>query len=108
MGVPKIKEEDKPTFDAAVYSDRLQETRVAAGALPAVQVFDKTKPSSIVPLAKYVRNKLTDTVNALCEFTNDIKNDLDNVKDNQATVNQNQNQRLAAIEAQLANNPFPE
>lgn len=107
MGVPKVREEDKPTFDAAVYSDRLQETRQAAGALPAVQVFDKTKPASIVPLAQFVKGKLTDTVNALCQFTNDIKNDLDNVKDNQATINSNQNARLAAIEAQLSSNPFP-
>ena len=67
--VPKITDTEKPTFDAAVYSDRLQETRTAAGALPAVQVFDKTKPASIVPLAQYVRGKLTDTVNALTEFT---------------------------------------
>lgn len=107
MGVPKIQEEDKPTFDAAVYSDRLQETRVAAGALPAVQVFDKKSASSIVPLAKYVRIKLTDTVNALCQFTSDVKEDLDRTKDNQATINSNQNARLAAIEAQLTNNPFP-
>jgi hypothetical protein len=107
MGVPKIKEAEKPTFDGATYSDRLQETRLADGALPAVQVFDKTKPSSIVPLARYVKDKLTDTVNSLCQFTNDIKNDLDNVKENQATINSNQNQRLAAIEAQLSNTPFP-
>ena len=67
--VPKITQEQKPTFDAAVYSDRLQETRQADGRLPVVQVFDKTSPSSIVPLAKYVAGKLTDTVNALTEFT---------------------------------------
>jgi hypothetical protein len=67
--VPKITQEQKPTFDAAVYSDRLQETRQADGRLPAVQVFDKTSPSSIVPLARYVDGKLTDTVNALTEFT---------------------------------------
>lgn len=75
--VPKITEEQKPTFDAAVYSDRLQETRVAPGALPAVQVFDKTKPASIVSLAQYVRGKLTDTVNALSDFTAAQKKDLD-------------------------------
>ena len=67
--VPKITQEEKPTFDAATYSDRLQETRTADGALPAAQVFDKTKPASIVPLARYVAGKLTDTVNALSEFT---------------------------------------
>ena len=33
MGVPKIKEEEKPTFNAAIYSDRLQETRIADGPL---------------------------------------------------------------------------
>ena len=67
--VPKIKQEQKPTFDAAVYSDRLQETRQAVGALGPVQVFDKVSASSIVPLARYVAGKLTDTVNALTEFT---------------------------------------
>lgn len=107
MGVPKIKEADKPTFDAAVYSDRLAETRAAEGSLPAVQVFDKKSPSSIVPLARFVKGKLTDTVNALCEFTNDTKKDLDNYKENQRVWQTSQDQRLAAIEAQLANNPFP-
>jgi len=67
--VPKITQDEKPTFDAATYSDRLQETRTAAGALAPAQVFDKTKPASIVPLARYVAGKLTDTVNALSEFT---------------------------------------
>lgn len=67
--VPKITQDQKPTFDAAVYSDRLQETRQADGRLPAVAVFDKASPSSIVPLARYVAGKLTDTVNALSEFT---------------------------------------
>lgn len=67
--VPKITDSEKPTFNAAAYSDRLQETRQAPGALPAVPVFDKTKPDSIVPLAKYTKGKLTDTVNALTEFT---------------------------------------
>lgn len=67
--VPKIPDSEKPTFNAAAYSDRLQETRQAAGALPPVPVFDKTKPDSIVPLARYVREKLTDTVNALTDFT---------------------------------------
>ena len=67
--VPKITQADKPTFDAAVYSDRLQETRQAPGALGAVQVFDRLSPSSIVPLARYVAGKLTDTVNALSDFT---------------------------------------
>lgn len=75
--VPKITEAQKPTFDAAVYSDRLQETRTAAGALPAVQVFDKTKPASIVPLSQYTKGKLTDTTNALTDFTADLKQDLD-------------------------------
>lgn len=67
--VPKITEAEKPTFNAAAYSDRLQETRQAPGALPPVPVFDKTKPDSIVPLARYVHDKLTDTTNALTEFT---------------------------------------
>ncbi len=77
MGVPKITDAEKPVFDAAVYSDRLQETRTAAAALPAVQVFDKTKPSSIVPFSQYVRTKLTNTVNAVIQFTDDIKGDVD-------------------------------
>lgn len=67
--VPKITQEQKPTFDAGVYSDRLAETRAAEGTLPPVQVFDRKSPSSIVPLAQYVKGKLTDTVNALSEFT---------------------------------------
>jgi hypothetical protein len=67
--VPKITQAERPTFDAAVYSDRLQETRQAPGALGAAQVFDRLSPSSIVPLAKYVRGLLTDRVNALAEFT---------------------------------------
>ena len=67
--VPKITQAEKPTFDAAVYSDRLQETRQAPGALGPVQVFDRLSASSIVPLARYVAGKLTDTVNALSEFT---------------------------------------
>ena len=67
--VPKITQEEKPTFNAATYSDRLQETRQASGALGPVQVFDQKSPSSIVPLARYVAGKLTDTVNALSEFT---------------------------------------
>ena len=107
MGINKITEAEKPTFDAAIYSDRLQETRLATGPLPAVQVFDKTKPASIVPLAQFVRGKLTDKVNELCQFTNDIKKDLDNFKENTGVWNTSQDQRLAAIEAQLANTPFP-
>ena len=67
--VPKIPESAKPTFNAAAYSDRLQETRQAPGALPPVPVFDKTKPDSIVPLAQYTKGTLTDTTNALTEFT---------------------------------------
>jgi hypothetical protein len=75
--VPKITQAERPTFDAAVYSDRLQETRTLernvsgseAFGLAPVQVFDKASPSSIVPLAKYVRGLLTDRVNALSEFT---------------------------------------
>ena len=67
--VPKITEAEKPTFNAAAYSDRLQETRQAPGALPPVPVFDKTKPDSIVPLAQYTKGKLTDTVNAITDFT---------------------------------------
>jgi hypothetical protein len=73
--VPKITQAERPTFDAAVYSDRLQETRTqvpimdAADYLDPVQVFDRASPSSIVPLAKYVRGLLTDRVNALAEFT---------------------------------------
>lgn len=106
MGVPKIQEEAKPTFDAAVYSDRLKETRAAEGALPAVQVFDKNSPSSIVPLAKYVRGKLTDTVNSLCEFTNDVKNDFDNYRSNKVNPTLADHEaRLNALESTQA--PFP-
>lgn len=106
--VPKITQEQKPTFDAAIYSDRLQETRQAAGPLAPVQVFDKTKPSSIVPLAKYVAGKLTDTTNALTDFTADLKGDVDEHADRLATHTTRLNAldaRLDAIEA--AAPPFP-
>jgi hypothetical protein len=56
-------------FDSAIYSDRLQETRTATGALPPVQVFDKTKPASIVPFVAYVRDKVYSRVQALIDFT---------------------------------------
>lgn len=56
-------------FDSAVYSDRLQETRTSAAALPPVQVFDKTKPASIVPFVNYVRSTVYARVQALIEFT---------------------------------------
>ena len=58
-------------FDAATYSDRLQETRQAPGALGPVQVFDKTKPASIVPFVRYVRDTVYSRVQALIEFTGD-------------------------------------
>jgi hypothetical protein len=106
MGVNKITDAEKPTFDAAVYSDRLQETRLAAGPLPAVQVFDKTKPASIVPLAQYVKGKLTDKVNELCQFTNDIKNDLDSWRSNKVNPElADHEQRITALESQSS--PFP-
>ena len=106
--VPKITESQKPTFNAAAYSDRLQETRQAAGPLPAVPVFDKTKPDSIVPLAQYTKGKLTDTVNALSDFSGDIKDDLDAHKAADSARHQTVNQRLAALEAAVTNPPFPE
>lgn len=56
-------------FNAAMYSDRLQETRTASGALPAVQVFDKTQPDSIVPFVRYVREAVYSRVQALIDFT---------------------------------------
>lgn len=105
--VPKITEEQKPTFDAAVYSDRLQETRQAPGGLPPVQVFDKTKPASIVPLAQYTKGKLTDTVNALSEFTAVLKVDLDKLDEREAQHHAAQAARLTALEAAVANPPFP-
>jgi hypothetical protein len=101
--VPKITEEQKPTFNAAAYSDRLQETRQAAGALPAAPVFDKTKPDSIVPLAQYTRVKLTDTVNALSDFTAAHEVRLNA----QAERLDTQAARIAALEAQPTTPPFP-
>lgn len=107
--VPKITEAEKPTFNAAAYSDRLQETRQASGPLPPVPVFDKTKPDSIVPLAQYTKVKLTDTVNALTDFTSDIKEDLDQHRnaDNarHAVVRQDITEIRAALEALSV--PFP-
>jgi hypothetical protein len=67
--VPKIEQAERPTFDARAYSDRLQEGRVEPIARPPAQAFDKASKSSIVSLAEFVRGKLTDTVNALAEFT---------------------------------------
>ena len=105
--VPKITQEERPTFDAAVYSDRLQETRQSPVQLGPVQVFDRSSPSSIVPLARYVRGKLTDTVNALTDFSSDIKNDLDAHKASDNSRHLTVNQRLSALEAAVANPPFP-
>jgi hypothetical protein len=110
--VPKIRQEEKPTFDAAVYSDRLQETRTVdrpvpgvgmAKGLAPVQVFDKTSPSSIVPLARYVNGKLTDTVNALTEFTAAHEVQLNAHTDRLNT----QNDRITALENAPAL-PFPQ
>ena len=98
--VPKITQAERPTFDAAVYSDRLQETRQAAGSLPGVQVFDKTSASSIVPLARYVAGKLTDTVNALTEFTAKHETRLNDLADGFSS----HETRLDVLEA--ARNPF--
>jgi hypothetical protein len=67
--VPKIRATEKPTFDAATFSDRLQEGRTMPAPRPPAAVFDPAKPSSIVGMARYVVSKLTDTVNALTEFT---------------------------------------
>lgn len=102
--VPKIKQEERPTFDAAVYSDRLQETRKAEGALGPVSVFDKLSASSIVPLARFVAGKLTDTVNALTEFT----------AAHEVTLNAHgerlnkQDDRIRALEEAPQARPFPE
>ena len=101
--VPKITEQQKPTFNAAAYSDRLQETRQAEGALPPVPVFDKTKPDSIVPLAQYTKVKLTDTVNALSDFTAAHEVRLNT----QAERLDTQAARIAALEAQPTTPPFP-
>lgn len=106
--VPRIPEAQKPTFNAAAYSDRLQETRQASGALPPVPVFDKTKPDSIVPLAQYTKGKLTDTVNALTDFSHDIKEDLDAHRAADQSRHSTINQRLAALEAAAQTNPFPD
>lgn len=101
--VPKITKQEKPTFNASAYSDRLQETRQASGALPPVPVFDKTKPDSIVPLAQYTKGKLTDTVNALSEFTAAHEVRLNTQADRLDT----QAARIAALEAQPSTSPFP-
>lgn len=55
-------------FNSKAYSDRLQETRVAAGLAPA-QVFDKAQPDSIVPFVAYVRDLVYARVQALIDFT---------------------------------------
>jgi len=94
---------DAPPFNASAYSDRLQETRQAAGPLPAVPVFDKTKPDSITPWKTWVSDKLKDKVNALVEFTADIE-------DRAVVTPQrvaNHEVRLDAVEAQLAAQPRP-
>ena len=104
--VPKITEAQKPTFNAAAYSDRLQETRQASGPLPPVPVFDKTKPDSIVPLAQYTKVKLTDTVNALADFSSDIKEDLDAHKAADLVRHQGLDARLDALEA-ASQSSFP-
>lgn len=100
--VPKITEAEKPTFNARAYSDRLQETRQAPGALPPVPVFDKSKPDSIVPMAEYVKGKLTDTTNALSEFTAAHEVRLNN----QAERLDRLNERVTALES-APSVPFP-
>lgn len=55
-------------FNSRAYSDRLQETRQAAG-LPPAQVFDKDQPDSIVPFVAYVRDLVYSRVQALIDFT---------------------------------------
>lgn len=105
--VPRIPESAKPTFNAAAYSDRLQETRQADWPLSPVPVFDKTKPDSIVPLAQYTKGRLTDTVNALTDFSHDIKEDLDAHKAADQSRHQTVNSRLAALEAAVQSPPFP-
>jgi len=94
--VPKIQQADKPTFDAAVYSDRLQEINVQ-NANPPRAVFDRSSPSSIVPLARYVAGKLTDTTNALSEFTAEHEKRL-NLHDSGLL---NHETRLDALEAAM-------
>lgn len=98
--VPKITQAERPTFNARAYSDRLAETRAADGALDPVPVFDKTKPDSIVPMAEYVKGKLTDTVNALTEFTATHETRIDQT----ALVVSGHEERLRQLEA--ARRPF--
>lgn len=50
---------------------------------------------------------LRDVVNANALALDALKNSVDIFKQNNAEVNATQNQRLAAIEAQLSSNPFP-
>lgn len=103
--VPRVTE--SPAFNAAAYSDRLQETRQADVGLPPVAVFDKTKPDSIVGWSQWTRGPLRNTVNALTDFTSDIKEDLDAHKAADLSRHQGINQRLAALEAAVQSPPFP-
>lgn len=50
---------------------------------------------------------VTDTVNANADFLNAVKRDLDETRQANSQQHVTINQRLAAIEAQLADSPFP-
>lgn len=50
---------------------------------------------------------VADTVNANADFLNAVKRDLDETKQANSSQHVTINQRLAAIEAQLADSPFP-
>lgn len=93
--VPKITQEERPDFDAGTFSDRLQEGRTVPAPRAPAAVFDKTKPSSIVGMAKYVRGLLTDRVNALSEFT--ARHEL-SIMAARAAINQHED-RLDTLEA---------
>lgn len=56
---------------------------------------------------EYDGSGLRDVVNANAIALDAVKNSLDTFKDNSATVNAEQNQRLSALEAQITNPPFP-
>lgn len=57
--------------------------------------------------AEYDGTGLRDVVNANAYALDAVKNSLDTFKANSAAVDADQNQRLSALEAQIANPPFP-
>ena len=87
--------EELASFDAKKFRDILKQK------LGSFAVFDQFVNWKISV------DKLQDDVKENRVFATDIKKDLDNFKENSGVLNTSQNQRLAAIEAQLSNTPFP-